>query len=56
VGNAYAGWQVVLLIDGLDIQIFGFDGSQLRRLPLDPSGGTYHEPQLLFDSTTWPER
>jgi transposase InsO family protein len=36
VGNAYAGWRVVLLVDGLDVRIIGFDGSPLRHLTLDP--------------------
>jgi transposase InsO family protein len=35
IGNAYAGWRVAMLIDGLDIEIVGFDGSPLRRLVLD---------------------
>ena len=37
VGNAYAGWRVVLLVDGLDVQVIGFDGSPLRHLTLDPN-------------------
>jgi hypothetical protein len=37
VGNAYAGWRVVLLVNGLDIQILGLDGSPLRHLVLDPT-------------------
>jgi transposase InsO family protein len=37
VGNAYAGWRVVLLVNGLDIRILGLDGSPLRHLTLDPS-------------------
>ncbi len=37
IGNAYAGWRVAMLIDGLDIEIVGFDGSPLRRLILDPT-------------------
>jgi transposase InsO family protein len=37
VGNAYAGWRVVLLVDGLDVHVIGFDGSPLRHLTLDPS-------------------
>ena len=51
VGNAYAGWRVVLLVDGLDVQIIGFDGSPLRHLTLDPEG------QLPADAVrglTWP--
>jgi transposase InsO family protein len=37
IGNAYAGWRVALLIDDLDIEIVGLDGSPLRRLVLDPT-------------------
>jgi hypothetical protein len=37
IGNAYTGWRVAMLIDGLDIEIVGFDGSPLRRLILDPT-------------------
>jgi len=36
-GNAYAGWRVAMLIDGLKIEIVGLDGSPLRRLDLDPT-------------------
>jgi transposase InsO family protein len=37
IGCPYAGWRVILLVDGLDIAILGLDGSPLRRLTLDPS-------------------
>lgn len=37
VGRAYAGWRVVLLIDGLDVRVIGIDGSPLRHLKLDPT-------------------
>jgi transposase InsO family protein len=37
IGNAYAGWRVAMLIDGLNIEIVGLDGSPLRRLVLDPT-------------------
>jgi transposase InsO family protein len=37
VGNAYAGWRVAMLIEGLKIEIVGLDGSPLRRLVLDPT-------------------
>ena len=37
IGNAYAGWRVAMLIDGLDVEIVGLDGSPLRRLVLDPT-------------------
>jgi transposase InsO family protein len=37
IGNAYAGWRVAVLIDDLDIEIVGLDGSPLRRLVLDPT-------------------
>ena len=32
LGKAYAGWRVAMLVDGLDIEIVGLDGSPLRRL------------------------
>jgi hypothetical protein len=35
VGRAYAGWRVIILIAGLDIQALGEDGSPLRHLTLD---------------------
>jgi hypothetical protein len=37
IGNPHAGWRVAMLIDGLDIEIVGLDGSPLRRLVLDPT-------------------
>ena len=37
IGNAYAGWRVAMLVDGLAIEIVGLDGSPLRRLTLDPT-------------------
>ena len=37
VGRPYAGWRVVLLVAGLEVQILGLDGSPLRRLVLDPA-------------------
>jgi transposase InsO family protein len=37
IGNAYAGWRVVLLVAGLEVQVIGLDGSPLRRLTLDTS-------------------
>jgi hypothetical protein len=37
IGCPYAGWRVILLVDGLDIRILGLDGSPLRHLTLDPS-------------------
>jgi hypothetical protein len=36
VGCPYAGWRVILLVAGLDVQILGLDGSPLRHLTLDP--------------------
>lgn len=45
VGNAYAGWWVVVLVAGLDIRIFGLDGSPLRHLTLD-DGRLPANPQL----------
>jgi hypothetical protein len=37
VGEAYAGWPVVLLVAGRDIRILGLDGSPLRHLVLNPT-------------------
>ena len=37
IGSAYAGWRVAMLVDGLDDEIAGFDGSPLRRFVLDPA-------------------
>jgi transposase InsO family protein len=37
IGRPYAGWRVAMLIDGIDIEIVGVDGSPLRRLVLDPT-------------------
>jgi Integrase core domain len=37
IGNPYAGWRVAMLIDGLDVEIVGLDGSPLHRLVLDPT-------------------
>ena len=37
IGNAYRGWRVAMLVDGLDIEIVSLDGSPLRRLVLDPT-------------------
>ena len=37
IGNAYAGWRVAMLIDGLKIEIVTLDGKPLRRLTLDPT-------------------
>jgi transposase InsO family protein len=37
VGCPYAGWRVIMLVAGLDVQVLGLDGSPLRHLTLDPS-------------------
>jgi transposase InsO family protein len=37
IGRAYKGWRVILLVAGRQVQVIGVDGSQLRRLTLDPS-------------------
>ncbi|HEV2362107.1 MAG TPA: IS481 family transposase [Acidimicrobiales bacterium] len=37
IGRPWAGWPVAMLIDGLDIEIVGLDGSPLRHFRLDPS-------------------
>jgi transposase InsO family protein len=36
LGRPYAGWRVVLLVAGTEIRILSTDGTQLRRLTLDP--------------------
>jgi transposase InsO family protein len=36
VGRAYAGWRVILLVAGTDVQILREDGAPLRHLQLDP--------------------
>jgi transposase InsO family protein len=37
VGRPYAGWRVILLVDGREVRIIGLDGSPLRHLILDPT-------------------
>lgn len=37
IGASYKGWRVVLLVAGLEVRILSLDGSQLRRLILDPT-------------------
>jgi hypothetical protein len=37
IGAAYKGWRVILLIAGRDIRVLTHDGTQLRRLILDPT-------------------
>jgi transposase InsO family protein len=37
IGRPWAGWRVIMLVDGLDVEVLGVDGSPLRRLTLDPS-------------------
>ena len=44
VGCPYAGWRVILLVAGLDVQVLGIDGSPLRHLTLDPQGGLPADP------------
>ena len=44
VGRRYAGWRVILLVDGTDIRILGIDGSPLRHLTLDPSKDYQPQP------------
>lgn len=36
-GRPYHSWRVILLINGLDIQIISPDGAQLRKLTLNPA-------------------
>ena len=44
IGAAYRGWRVVMLIEGLDVEIVGLDGSPLRRLVLDPAKNYQPQP------------
>lgn len=37
LGAAYRGWRVVLLVAGLEVRVLALDGSQIRRLRLDPT-------------------
>lgn len=37
IGRPYAGWRVVMFVDGLNIEIVALDGSPLRTLVLDPA-------------------
>ncbi len=46
-----AGWRVAMLIEGLDIQVVGLDGSPLRRLILDPTKGL---PADALTGMSWP--
>ena len=45
VGCPYAGWRVIMLVAGLDVQVLGLDGSPLRHLTLDPSSTTSGCPE-----------
>jgi hypothetical protein len=36
-GRPYRGWRIILLVADLEVQVIGLDGSQLRRLTLDPA-------------------
>jgi len=37
VGAAYKGWRVILLVAGREVRIITLEGTQLRRLTLDPT-------------------
>ena len=37
IGMAFKGWRVVMLVADLEIRILSLDGTQLRRLKLDPT-------------------
>ncbi len=37
VGAAFKGWRVVMLVAGLEVRILTLEGTQLRRLKLDPT-------------------
>jgi transposase InsO family protein len=36
IGRAYAGWRIAMLIEGMNVEVVGLDGSPLTRLVLDP--------------------
>jgi transposase InsO family protein len=44
VGHAYAGWRVIMLVEGRSIEIVALDGSPLRRLVLDPKRNYQPQP------------
>ena len=44
VGRDSAGWRVIILIAGVDIQILGEDGSPLRTLALDLTKDYQRQP------------
>ena len=44
IGRPYAGWRVVLLVNGLEVRVLGLDGSPLRHLKLDPSKDYQPQP------------
>ena len=37
VGGPYKGWRIILLVAGREVRILTLDGTQLRRLMLDPT-------------------
>jgi hypothetical protein len=48
------GWRVFLLINGLDIQIISPDGSQVRKLTLDPAKDYQPLARGLGIKIKWP--
>jgi len=42
IGNAYTGWRVAMLIDGLNIEIVGFDGAAPAPHPRSHQGLPAH--------------
>jgi transposase InsO family protein len=44
IGRPYAGWRVILLVNGLEVRVLGLDGSPLRHFSLDPSKDYQPQP------------
>jgi transposase InsO family protein len=44
IGRAYKGWRVILLVAGNEVTILGPDGTQLRKLRLDPDVTYQRQP------------
>ena len=44
VGRAYAGWRVLLLVAGLEVQVLDHDGTVIRRLRIDPDLDYQRQP------------
>jgi hypothetical protein len=44
IGRPYAGWRVILLVNGLEVRVLDLDGSPLRHLTIDPSKDYQAQP------------